>query len=171
MWALVLATLLAAAGCTPKDDGDACEANEDVCDGVCVPAGAVCCGNGDGAICPPGYECGTFEDPCIPIGGEAGLLITISGGAPCPDFSPNPSSVSVGEPFSFTNQTSETVTIVGRQASPPWPIDSGLPWTSLAPGETSGGLAFDTAGNYSYASTTHLGSCDTRWGELFVTVD
>jgi len=165
---LLFATVLV--GCVPPDD-DACPAGQQACDDTCVPAGLTCCGYGNGEVCPGDMACGTSSaDPCVPFGGAT--VVEIQGtDQPCPDFVPNPVSVRTGEPLSFTNLTTVMRTVVGREGPPPWPISSATPWASMQPGESSGSIAFDSAGTYSFATTTHLGSCDTRWGQLFVTVN
>lgn len=57
------------AGCSSAA-AERCPSGEVLCDDACVPAGVVCCGYGNGAICPAGHTCGTSAaQPCVAAGG------------------------------------------------------------------------------------------------------
>lgn len=145
---LVLALVLSA-GCQPHDSSE-CGSNEQLCDDVCVPSNAVCCGNGNGAICPLGYACGTnASTPCIK---DTAAIITINppaascstmcrtGGCPV-TFEPMTATVPVDEPVYWRNLDSTAHTLMNASSG-------NTPLTSAPANGMSGGIRFTQAGTY-----------------------
>ncbi|MGE3547950.1 MAG: hypothetical protein AB7L28_28760, partial [Kofleriaceae bacterium] len=120
------------------------------CDDVCVPAGAVCCNVGNGAICPLGYACGTnASTPCIK---NTATIITIqppaatcplmcrAGGCPV-TFDPSPASARVGDPVYWNNLDDVAHTLMNASTG-------GTPLTTAPANGMSGGIQFTQAGTY-----------------------
>jgi hypothetical protein len=101
---------------------DACtDINYVDCDDSCMPAGYICCGDGDGGFCPGGSAC--FPQGCCPLGetcdGGGGTMtydIFISGSAVPTGDAAAPSNTDVVPSDTFTvapldvSTTSEAVT-------------------------------------------------------------
>ncbi len=86
-----------------------------------------------------------------------------SADALCYQFSPSPASVKMGGSYYFQNNTNSTVTIVGS---------NGVPWVSVAPGQTSATLYSSGAGVYSFGIAGCRGVAGpVSYGELDVTLN
>jgi hypothetical protein len=86
-----------------------------------------------------------------------------SADALCYQFSPSPAAVRMGGSYYFQNNTNSTVTIVGS---------NGVPWVSVAPGQTSATLYSTGAGVYGFGIAGCRGVQGTAWyGELDVTLN
>ncbi len=144
---LVLLVALAL-GCQPQSSD--CESSEQLCDDVCVPANAVCCNVGNGAICPLGYTCGSnATTPCI---NNSATIITINPpaatcsvmcrGGGCPvTFQPNPASARVDDPIYWKNLDSVAHTLMNASTGD-------TPLTTAPANGMSGGIKFTQAGTY-----------------------
>lgn len=127
-----------------------CGTGEELCDDVCVPQGLVCCGYGNGAICPMGYTCGTSSSaPCL---ADNATVVTILPPEPdcsvrcrngtCPvRFSPNPASVRVDGQIYWRNEHSEQHILVNESTG-------NTPVTTVPPNGMSGTIRFTSPGTY-----------------------
>jgi hypothetical protein len=59
----------------------------------------------------------------------------------CYQFSPVAASVTIGGSYSFQNNTSSPITILGADR---------VPWVTVGPGSTSAALSFPSAGTYNF---------------------
>src|SRR5579862_8384535 len=79
----------------------------------------------------------------------------------CYQFSPGSASVPIGGSYSFQNNTSSSITILGADRTP---------WVTVAPGSTSSTVSFPNAGTHSYGVQGCRGVGGTPWyGALAVT--
>jgi hypothetical protein len=86
-----------------------------------------------------------------------------SADALCYQFTPSPASVRMGGSYYFQNNTGSTITIVGS---------NGIPWVSVAPGQTSATLYSTGAGVYGFGIAGCRGVAGPVWyGELDVTLN
>ena len=73
-----------------------------------------------------------------------------------PTYASNPASVVAGGGFTWKNDTTITVTIVGLNCP-----SEGAPVMTLAPGEQGSFVSFDTAGTYRFAAQGCHSDCGT----------
>ena len=79
----------------------------------------------------------------------------------CYQFSPVAASVKIGGSYSFQNNTSSPITILGADQ---------VPWVTVGPGSTSAALNFPNAGVYNFGVQGCRGVGGTPWyGALAVT--
>lgn len=173
--ALLTVFVLALGACQTQTE-EACPSGEQLCDDSCVPTSLVCCGYGNGAVCPAGYTCGTSASaPCL---GISATVITInppeascsvmcrSGGCPV-TFSPNPASVAVGDQVYWVSHDAEPHILMNESTGD-------TPITTVPANGMSGTLTFSQPGTYVYGAidcedpqfTGYLAS-----GQLVVTVN
>ncbi len=118
------------------------------------------CGSGYGqrsSTCTSGHNSGLIVIVIQPtrVYGDADAL--------CYQFNPTPASVTTSGSYSFQNNTSSNVTIVGSNQ---------VPWTTVAPGGTSAALSLSNAGAYGFGVQGCRGVAGTPWyGVLNVTVN
>jgi len=81
---------------------------------------------------------------------------------PCVVASPDPASIRAGESVAFRNETSITHTVIADGVN--------TPWTTIAPGETSGSIAFSIASTRKYYVQS-CGDAPVNLHTLIVTVN
>ena len=144
----LMVTAMLVGACETQEES--CPAGEMTCDDSCVPDSLVCCGYGNGAVCPVGYTCGTSASaPCLAL---AATVITINppaatcspmcrdGGCPV-TFSPDPASVAVGDQVYWVNNDDEAHILVNESTDD-------TPITTVPAGGMSGTLTFSQPGSY-----------------------
>jgi hypothetical protein len=90
-------------------------------------------------------------------------VYSASADAQCYQFNPSPASVRVGGHYYFQNNTSSAVTILGS---------NGVPWVTVAPGQTSPALNTSGAGVYGFGLQGCRGTSGTAfYGVLDVTLN
>jgi hypothetical protein len=118
--------------------------------------------------CDSGY--GQRSSSCTTSHGTGVIVIVIQpvrvygdGDALCYQFNPTPASVTTSGSYSFQNNTSSNLTIVGSNQ---------IPWTTVAPGQTSTALSLSNAGVYGFGVQGCRGVSGTPWyGVLNVTIN
>ena len=115
--------------------------------------------HGDGTTCTP-----IVNTPSVAvISIEPTHVYADSADAQCYQFSPSPALVKMGGSYYFQNNTGSTVTIVGS---------NGIPWVSVAPGQTSATLYSNGAGIYGFGISGCRGVAGSAYyGELDVTLN
>ena len=82
------------------------------------------------------------------------LSPAFSSSGACVVASPDPASIRAGEAVAFRNETGVTHTIIAD--------DANTPWTTIAPGETSGSIEFSIAATRKY----YVQSCGDAFQNL-----
>ena len=90
------------------------------------------------------------------------LSPAFSASGPCVVASPDPASIRAGESVAFRNETSITHTVIADGVN--------TPWTTIAPGETSGSIAFSIASTRKYYVQS-CGDAPVNLHTLIVTVN
>ena len=114
-----------------------------------------------------GTSC-AWDDITITIGpgldaGQVAHSFPASDAAGCFAFSANPASAHTNQAVQWVNNSSSAVTIYEAPA---------LPLTTVAPGQTSGGVNWSTAGTVTYRpSTCQSGTNTPYYGVITITVN
>ena len=123
-----------------------------------LPGAGQNCGRGSSQW---GSQCNSPIAIVITVGPS--YQYTDNSDAMCYQFSPGMASVTIAGSYSFQNNTSAPITILGANQ---------VPWVTVGPGSTSPALNFPTAGVYSFGVQGCRGVAGTAWyGMLAVTTN